>query len=426
VTVFSSSRAAIGAAILVQVANARAEALPCSHVTRGSVVPCALAASLSARAERHSLEAASAREDTARTILPSNPVLSGWVARRSAAGEGADVNWSATLAQEVEIGGQRGERRRAAAFGRESHADLVRVVERDAAAEALFSYFETIAAREQLRLTRDLEATAQRVSDAARGAAARGLIAGVDADVADAALVAVEDALLTRERRAREASASLAASLGLPPSTDLAVDGALEPLAVAGELAEKGGFRDVHTRPEVLALRAESRAERARADILRRERVPSPTISAFVERDGFSEQVLGVGLSFPVPLPHPLGQTFAGEIAEAEALSRAAGARAALAERDVLANSARAVAAYTAARKRALLYGPERTDRARESLRKMASEIEAGRLAVRDAVIAQEALIELLLAALAAKEDLCVASVGLARAAGVELERGVK
>jgi cobalt-zinc-cadmium efflux system outer membrane protein len=423
---FSSSRAAIGAAILLQVGSAQAEAPACSHITRTSVVPCALAASLSARAERQSLEAAAAREDAARTILPSNPVLSGWVARRSAASEGPDVNWSATLAQEVEIGGQRGERRRAAAFGRQSRADLVRVAERDAAAEALFAYFETIAAREQVVLTKELEATARRVAEAARGASARGLIAGVDADVADAALVAVEDALLVRERRAREASAGLATSLGLAPSTDLGVDGALEPLAVAGELAEKGGFREVHTRPEVLALHAESRAEQARADLLRRQRIPSPTISAFIERDGFSEQVLGLGLSFPVPLPHPLGQTFAGEIAEAEALSRATRTRAALVERDVRANSARAVAAYTAARRRTLLYGAERTDRARDSLRRMASEIEAGRLAVRDAVIAQEALIDLLLAALTAKEDLCMASVGLARAAGVELERGVK
>jgi cobalt-zinc-cadmium efflux system outer membrane protein len=336
------------------------------------------------------------------------------------------VNWSATLAQEVEIGGQRGDRRRAAAFGRESRADLVRVAERDAATEALLSYFETIAAREQVLLAKDLEATAHRVSDAARGAAARGLIAGVDADVADAALVAVEDALLTRERKARDANASLAAALGLSPSTDVAVEGTLEPLAIAGELTEKGVFRDVRTRPEVLALRAESHAELARADLLRSQRIPSPTISAFVERDGFSEQVLGIGLSFPVPLPHPLGRTFAGEIAESEALARAAVARAALVERDVAANTARAVAAYTAARQKTLLYGAERTDRARESLRRMASEIETGRLAVRDAVVAQEALIDLLLAALVAKEDLCMASVGLARAAGIELERGIK
>jgi cobalt-zinc-cadmium efflux system outer membrane protein len=411
---------------LLHAANALAEAPPCSHVTRQSVVPCALTASLSARAERHSLEAASAREDAARAILPSNPVLSGWVARRSASVEGADVNWSATLAQEVEIGGQRGDRRRAAAFGRESRADLVRVAERDAATEALLSYFETIAAREQVLLAKDLEATAHRVSDAARGAAARGLIAGVDADVADAALVAVEDALLTRERKARDANASLAAALGLSPSTDVAVEGTLEPLAIAGELTEKGVFRDVRTRPEVLALRAESHAELARADLLRSQRIPSPTISAFVERDGFSEQVLGIGLSFPVPLPHPLGRTFAGEIAESEALARAAVARAALVERDVAANTARAVAAYTAARQKTLLYGAERTDRARESLRRMASEIETGRLAVRDAVVAQEALIDLLLAALVAKEDLCMASVGLARAAGIELERGIK
>ena len=425
-TSFFSGRTALMAAILFHGPTARAEAPPCAHVTRVNVVPCALAASLSARAERHTLEAATAREDAARVVLPTNPVLSGWVARRSAAGEGADVNWSANLAQEIEIGGQRGERRRAAAFARAAHADLVRVAERDAAAEALMSYFETLAAREQLLLTRDLESTARRVSEAARGAAARGLIAGVDADVADAALVAVEDALLMRERKAREATATLSTALGLSPSSNLEVEGVLEPLVVAGDLADKGGFFSVHARPEVRALRAQSRAEQARAELLRRQRIPSPTLSAFIERDGFSEQVYGGGLSLPVPLPHPLGQTFAGEIAESEALAQAASDRASLAERDVQANTARALAAYTAARRRSLLYGAERTDRARDSLRKMASEIEAGRLTVRDAVVAQETLIDLLLAALTAKEDLCVASVNLARAAGVELERGIK
>lgn len=415
------ARAALGAAVLFKALDARAEDV-CTRITRDSVVPCALRASLSARAERRSLQAAAGREESARTILPSNPVLSGWVARRSAS-EGADVNWSATLAQEVELAGQRGARRRASAYAREAEAEVVRVTERDAAADALRSYFETVAARQQLALTRDLTATARRVADAAKGAAAHGVIAGVDADLADAALVAVEDAVLSREQKAREASATLSALLGLPTSTDLAVEGTLSPLAVAGELSASGGLRGVR-RPEVRALEDQSHAELARADVFRRQRIPSPTISAFIERDGFSERVLGVGLSLPIPLPHPLGQTYTGEIAESEALARAAVTRAAQAEREASKDTSRALARYDAARRRAALYGPERTVRARESLDRMASEIEAGRLAVRDAVVAQEALIELLLAALVANEDLCVASVDVARAAGVALERG--
>jgi cobalt-zinc-cadmium efflux system outer membrane protein len=410
--------------MLMLASDGRAE-LSCARVTREAVVPCALRASLSSQAERGQLDAAVAREEVARTILPSNPVLSGWVAQRHAAVEGSDLNWSATLAQEVEIGGQRGARRRAAAFGRESQREIVVATERDAAAEALRAYFETVAAREQVSLVADLTAMARRVATAASGAAAHGVIAGVDADLADAALVSVEDAAVAREQRAHEANATLASLLGAPVSTELAVEGSLAPLAIADELSAGKGVRRV-PRPEVRALEDEAHAERARAEVFRRQRVSSPTVSAFVERDGFSERVLGVGLALPIPLPHPLGQTYSGEIAESEALARAAATRARAAEREATKNASRAVARYDAARRRDALYDRERVARARESLGKMASEIEAGRLAVRDAVVAQEALIELLLAALVAREDLCVASVDLARAAGVPLERGVR
>jgi cobalt-zinc-cadmium efflux system outer membrane protein len=52
----------------------------------------------------------------------------------------------------------------------------------------------------------------------------------------------------------------------------------------------------------------------------------------------------------------------------------------------------------------------------------MAAEVEAGRLAVRDAVVAQQQLMDVLRARVEARRALSVASVELALAAGVPLE----
>jgi outer membrane protein, heavy metal efflux system len=405
------------------VPNAHAGEATCGAVTRDNVVRCALAASLSAEVERREVDAAAAREDAARPLLPSNPVVSGWAARRSTSDQGTFVNWSATLAQEIEIGGQRGERRRAAAFGRTARTETLRATERDAAADAWHAYFDALGAADELRLAERLEATGRRVADAAEGAAARGLIAGVDADVAGAALVRIQAARTAAEQRLRAARAALASLLGRDPRQALDVEGPLEPLAVAAQLRKGDGVQPGE-RPEVRALVASAESIRARAELLRRTRVPSPTVSAFVEQDGFHEHVLGVGLSVPIPLPHPLGRTYAGDIAEAEAEARATTTRARRLRRDAERDVAIAVAAYDAAEATVTLHAPERLARAEQSLSALAAEVEAGRLGVRDAIVAQEALVQLLASGLAARRELCLASVDLARAAGIPLERG--
>src|SRR5947208_1797311 len=116
---------------------------------RVDIVSCALHADLSARAERHPLEAGRAREEAARPVPASNPSLGGWVGRHTAPTAQPEVNWSASLSQELEIAGQRGARRDAAELGRRSQAETVRAVDRAAAADALRVYFETISARAQ-------------------------------------------------------------------------------------------------------------------------------------------------------------------------------------------------------------------------------------------------------------------------------------
>jgi hypothetical protein len=74
--------------------------------------------------------------------------------------------------------------------------------------------------------------------------------------------------------------------------------------------------------------------------VVRRERIPNPTLSVFAERGEIDDQIYGVGLSVPLPLPAPVGRTRAGEIAETLAQIRAAESSAELVRRRVRADLA--------------------------------------------------------------------------------------
>jgi cobalt-zinc-cadmium efflux system outer membrane protein len=417
--------ATISTATVIDSTPAAGEEAGCARVTRANLVSCALAASLAAEVERHGVDAARGREEAARPLLPSNPVLSGWVARRSASGFESDTNWSLNLSQEIEISGERAARLRSAAFGRSAQEQVLVATKRQAAAEAWRAYFDALANDEALRLVRRLSETAQRVAVSSKAASDRGLVSGVDADVADASFVRIENQRIAAEGRASRAKAVLASAMGLGQGRSFEVTGALEPLALPGgpDTATPAISDD---RPELRALEAEARSERERASMFRRSRVPSPKVSVFVERDGFAERVLGAGLALPIPLPHPLGRTASGEIAEAESLEQMATSRARRVRRDLERDLAGARAAYEASRADVALYTPERKARAEQGLASMAAQIESGRLGIRDAIVAQEALVGLLIAELDARRRLCLSSVDLAYARGVALERGAR
>ena len=159
-----------------------------------------------------------------------------------------------------------------------------------------------------------------------------------------------------------------------------------------------------------------------RASALRRSRVPNPTLSVFAARDGFAEDVVGVGLAFPLPLPEPVGRMSGGAVAESEAQAERARILAEKGRRSARTVLARAVASYDAARAEAEVFDTPRVARAEAALTNLATEAQNGRVPIRDALVLQAPLLELLLAAIETKKSLCLASVELVWAAGLPLE----
>jgi cobalt-zinc-cadmium efflux system outer membrane protein len=217
----------------------------------------------------------------------------------------------------------------------------------------------------------------------------------------------------------------LSSLFGLDPVRgSLPVEGELVPLAGVDEALAQYSTRAALDRPELRVLDAERRAQELRAETFRRSRIPNPTISLFAQKDGIDERVLGVGVAFPLPLPGNVGRTYVGEIAESEALARRARSERAAAERQLRLEIAIAAQAFASRAKEVQAFSPEVVAQAEASLVSLAEEVESGRLALRDAVLAEQSLVELLRSNIEARREWCLASLSLARALGMPLEGG--
>ena len=403
-------------------------AASCDHpADADSVVRCALAASPEVREARERLAAVAGRRTTAGVWLPSNPTLGGTIAaRRRPPPDAASVlNWGVVLSQELEIAGQRGARVDAVETELGAQARRVGVAEQEIAAGALTAYFEAIAAQEALRFAVELARTAEGLATFAEARAKEALLAGVEADVARAEATRIGVVRLEAERRLADRRATLAVLLDVA-AANLALPGVLpvdKGVPVEGEGLEA---RALQLRGEVAAADMERTVLERRLALVRRERIPNLTLSAFAERGEINDRILGFGLSVPIPLPEPIGRTRAGELAETVAQLRVAESSAELVRRRVRLEVARALSALRARRGAAELFRDDLLARARVDLSSLREAIGSRQLSLREGLQWQRSLIELLQGDIEARLGRALAGVELRRVVGLSLSGGTR
>ena len=385
------------------------------------VVACALAASPEVAEARAQIDAADGRRGIAAVALPSNPLVAGTISNRRRQETPTSVlNWSVSLAQEIEVAGQRAARIDQADAERTARAARLRVVEQEVASGAVAAYYEAIAAREALTFATELATMSQGLATFAEARAKESLVSGVEADVARAEATRVGVARFEAERRLSEATAFLALLIDVP-AAQLTFPAILPPVASIASDERALTEQALRLRGEIAAAAAEQRVLEQRLVVLRRERVSNPTISLFAERGEVNDHIFGAGVAFPIPLPAPLGRTRAGEIAETLAQIRAAESSRELVRRRVLADVARAQAAYRAKMGAAGLFTPDLVHRAHADLAALREALAARTLTLREGLQWQRSLVELLTADIDARLARLTADLELRRVAGLPL-----
>jgi cobalt-zinc-cadmium efflux system outer membrane protein len=325
-----------------------------------------------------------------------------------------------SLSQEIEVAGQRSARIDQAEADRDARGARLRVVEQEVAAGALAAFYEAIAARETLTFATELAATARSLAEYAEARAKEALASGVEADVARAEATRIGVVKFEAERHLSEAVAVLALLLDVP-APQLTFPSALPHGTPV--LPDEAALTDqaLRLRGEIAAAEAEHRVLERRLVVVRRERISNPTLSIFAERGEVKDQIYGVGLAFPIPLPAPIGRTRAGDITEALAQLRAAESSRELVRRRVLADVARASAAYRAKLGEADLFATDLVARARADLAALREALATRRMTLREGLQWQRSLIELLSADIDARLARLSAEVELRRVAGLPM-----
>lgn len=406
---------------------------PCGPVLSSiEVIRCALAQSPEVRAEEQALAALRGRRSAAGTLLPSYPTLAVSLAQRTQRGANAatareqvrTLNWYVTLSQEIEVAGQRGVRLDVADAAVAAQVRRVAVAQQEVIAAALTAYYSLWSAQREQQLAVELSEVAGGLSNVASARAAQALLAPVESRVAQAEATRLTLLGVEARQRAATGQAVLATLLGLsataPPSIDVqAVEPDPRVLPAPTDDLPALIARSLTLRGELAAAEMERTMLLQQVRLLRRTRVPNVTLSAFAQSDGFDELVLGGGLAMGVPLPAPLGPSRRGEISEAQARVVQSEAELDRVRRRVQQEVWQAAAAHHAQLEALALLTPAVVAQARMDLRALAQAVGARQLPLREALLSQRTLIELLQAHLNAQRGLLLSRVELLRATGL-------
>ncbi|GAB4222625.1 MAG: TolC family protein [Acidobacteriota bacterium] len=299
-------------------------------VTLGQVISRALAGSPELAEQRAAVDAAAARVVTART-WPFNPELAVGAGRRRSAAGGRSTDREVSVSQEIELGGKRGRRVRAAELDLAAARARLRRAERRVAATAASAFVLAQRAGEAADLEREATDMARRLLEIEEKRLAAGDVTLIEVHLARARLGRQAVRLAEAEAVHRAALAELARSMGLDPEQaprpagSLALPGfeVAEPQALTAMAAER--------RSDLMAVRRAVEASRSRIELARRRVVPNLVGEVAWSREEGTDRVASAALGLSIPIFNRRK----GEIARAHADWRREAARARALELDV-------------------------------------------------------------------------------------------
>ena len=391
-----------------------------------TIVECVLNHSPEFKKSRIELIAIKGKKIVAAYLFPSNPTISVTNAyRRQTQAEVSvfnpvaerGVNGELQASQEIYLGGQRGKRMEVADSEYSAQIKKIATMERDTTAIALSAAVFYHNSLEEYKITEFLYQNSLEMAKVVQGRSDKGLAAGIDADIANAEVSKTSRLLNSALRKRDGAKGNFTVMMGVSFDLPLSIIDTVPDVQLNTKSTEGLIVIALKQRTEVDSGVLEVRTAQKRIELLKREAIPNLTVSAYLQRDGFNENVVGARASVPLRV----WRDNSGEIVESEARKEQALTDLEVNQHTIKFEVIRAVANYNSLKEEYKNYPLELMRKVDENLLSLKKALSTGQINIRDALVAQNSLVGLKLSYIQTKSDYDLAKIELLRSIGFPL-----
>ena len=369
---------------------------------------------------RQEVEVARGRQVRSQLFNRFNPSLNGQAWNRNNPGSGNEADFQVTLSQEVEVAGQRGLRREAAARNVTRVEAQVKDRERLIIGQVKRAFFQALTLKKRLELRREIEKLNRRIRDASKARFEAGVAPIMESNLAEIRYGQSRKETFVAEASFRNALVNLRRLLGWEPDRAIELDGQLRNSPRAVPLPDLLQIAEAQ-RPDLLAAKREVARVKAAMDLTRRLIVPNPTFQGFyqTETEGpeGASKLMGGGISIPLPVfDRKQGElvTQGGELNRGRHQMMAV-------TRNIEREVETAFQAYEAARRSVEVFEAEVLDRIEENFRFIEIAYREGKIGLLQLIVVQDDLITAQLSYVDSLGQFRVAEANLEQAVGGEI-----
>jgi outer membrane protein, heavy metal efflux system len=388
-----------------------------------TIVECVLNHSPEFKKTRLELIAIKGKKIAAAYLFPSNPSIQVMNAYRKQANSERSIinlepehaiNGEFQLSQEIHIAGQRGKRMEVADTEYAAQIKKIATMERDTIAQALSAAVFYKNSLEEFKITEFLYQNSIDMARVVQGRADKGLAAAIDADIANAEVSKTSRLLNSSIRKRDGAKGNLTVMMGVNFDLSLFIGDTIPDIQLNTRNTQELISTALKQRTEVDAGVLDVKTAQRRVELLKRESIPNLTVSAYLQRDGFNENVMGARASIPLRV----WRDNSGEVLESEARKEQAMTNLEVNQHTIKFEVIRAVTNYNSLREEIKNYPQELMKKVDEDLLSIKKALGTGQMNIRDALVAQNSLVSLKLSYIQSQSDYDLAKVELIRAIG--------
>ena len=367
------------------------------------------------------------RKKIAEYYFPNNPNISTYLSNRNQQGSQLGffpetnhaTNFQIMVSQEIFVAGKREKSIQIADEEFQTQVLRLNTISRNIYFLSMASLFRYLNLQNEVYVTSDLYNLSKNLTKLSKARVREGITPGIDESLSESEELRMAKIWKQSVRRMEQAKGELQLLLNVATDEEWQWKPKFQLVISVPQDKENLISIAIQNRPELKVVEKEIKIAVLRSQEVRLQKIPNPSLGAFVQNDGFNERVIGGQISFPLTLWRNYeGETMISKAKEDQSIEFRA-----LTERSVKQDVINAISNYLNSKEEFEMYDEVMLNRSLSDLNHITEALQSGKIKVLDAINNQRILVQTRINYLQTKTEYELAQIELIRALGLPNEK---